>query len=489
MSESSFRTASDALTLLRNRQVSSLELVDACISRIESLNPKLNAVVATDFDRARASARQADAARADGNELGPLHGLPMTIKDSLETAGLVTTSGAPELRDHVPEEDAVAVHRVIEAGAIILGKTNLPTYAGDWQTFNPVYGVTNNPWDPNRTVGGSSGGSAASLAAGLIPLEIGSDIAGSIRTPAHYCGVYGHKPSHGIVPGRGHIPGPPGAKSEPDLAVVGPMARSAADLGLALDVIAGPDELSASGWKLDLPPPRAERLEDFRVGYWIDDPLSPIDSAVRTELEATVEALGPHVQLVDVDLPFTLSDIVPQYLRLLAGVVGGDMPVALRALTRMLLPYYALAERLGLHPDPIQMNAARGMHQSHADWNRANEGRSRLRWQCRSVFDEIDILLMPVTPVTAFPHQTGGNHLSRRIDVDGRKRPYMDHVSWISLATTAYLPATSAPVGVTPDGLPVNVQIVGPHLGDHTTIRFAELLTEVRGGFRAPPAL
>jgi amidase len=487
MDELSYRSASECLGLLRSSEVSSLELVDACIARIDALNPELNAVVAKDYERARMSARVADDARSRGEDLGALHGLPMTIKDSLETAGLVTTSGAPQLRDHVPKEDAVAVQRALDAGAIVLGKTNLPLYAGDWQTFNAVYGRTNNPWDVTRTVGGSSGGAAASLAAGFVPLEIGSDIGGSIRTPANYCGVYGHKPSHGIVPGRGHIPGPPGTKSEPDLAVVGPLARTAGDLRLALDVIAGPDTLVRDGWALELPEPRAGQLKDFRVAYWLDDPLCPIDSKVRGELETTIEALRPHVKLVDIGTPLQLERIVPIYLRLLMGVIGGDMPKPLRVLTRMLLPYYKLAERMGIQTDLIAKNAARGMHMSHADWNRANEGRTRLRWQCHELFKDIDVLLTPVGPVTAFPHQTGGNHLSRRIIVNGQKRPYMDHVSWIALATTAYLPATSAPVGVTPDGLPVNIQVIGPYLGDKTTIRFAELLTNIRGGFHPPP--
>ena len=489
MDELRYRSASEWLALLRDGDVSSAELVDACIARIEAANPALNAVVAKDYDRARETAQLAAAARAKGETLGALHGLPMTIKDSLETAGLVTTSGAPELRDHVPQQDAVAVHRAIEAGAIVLGKTNLPIYAGDWQSYNPIYGRSNNPWDVTRTVGGSSGGSAASLAAGFVPLEIGSDIGGSIRTPAHYCGVYGHKPSHGIVPGRGHIPGPPGTKSEPDLAVVGPLARTAGDLQLALDVIAGPDELSRAGWTLNLPSPRAERLNDFRVGYWLDDPLCPIDSSVRDELEATIEALRPQVKLVDIGEPLRLERIVPLYVRLLMGVIGGDMAMPLRAMTRMLLPYYALAERLGIKPDLVTMNAARGMHQSHSDWNRANEGRTKLRWQCHELFEDIDVLLTPVVPVVAFPHQTEGNPLSRRITVNGEKRPYMDHVCWAALATAAFLPATSAPVGVTPDGLPVNIQVIGPFLGDRTTIRFAELLAELRGGFQPPPPL
>jgi amidase len=487
MNELGYRSASECLTLLRRGEVSALELVDSCIARIEALNPEINAVVAKDYERARERARAADAAQAKAEDLGPLHGLPMTIKDSLETEGLVTTSGAPELRSHVPSENAVAVQRVVDAGAILLGKTNVPLYGGDIQTFNAVYGRTNNPWDLTRTVGGSSGGSAASLAAGFIPLEIGSDIGGSIRTPANYCGVYGHKSSHGIVPGRGHIPGPPGTKSEPDLAVVGPLARTAADLRLALDVIAGPDALARDGWALELPPPRAERLEDFRVAYWFDDPLCPIDSKVRDELESTIEALRPHVKLMDIGATLQLERIVPIYIRLLMGVMGGDMPKPLRALTRMVLPYYALADRLGVKADLVTKNAARGMHLPHSEWNRANEGRTRLRWQCHELFRDIDVLLTPAGPVTAFPHQTGGNPLSRRITVNGQPRPYMDLVCWAALASAAYLPATSAPIGISPEGLPVNIQIIGPHLGDKTTIHFAELLANIKGGFHPPP--
>lgn len=230
MTMSGIRSATDWLAQLRDRQVSSQELVESCIARIEAENPKINAVVATDYERATQRARVCDDAHARGEDLGPLHGLPMTIKDSIETASLVTTSGAPELRDHIPAENAVATQRLVDAGAIILGKTNLPTYATDWQTYNAVYGLTCNPWNLERTVGGSSGGAAAALAAGLIPLELGSDFSGSLRVPASHCGVSSHKPTYGLVPFRGHIPPPSGTKSVPDLAVLGPMARNPSDL-------------------------------------------------------------------------------------------------------------------------------------------------------------------------------------------------------------------------------------------------------------------
>jgi amidase len=483
------QTAGEWLAQIRSGAMSAQQAVEHCIARIESVNPAINAVVARDFERARDRARAADAATVRGAFWGPLHGLPVTIKDSLETEGLVTTSGAPALRGYRPKQNAVSVQRLVDAGAIILGKTNLPLYAGDWQSDNAVYGRTNNPWNPERTVGGSSGGAAAALAAGLVPLELGSDIAGSIRTPAHYCGVYGHKPTHGIVPVRGHIPGPPGTKTEPDLAVVGPMARSAADLELALDVLAGPDVLEAPGWRLELPPARAESLKDFRVGVWLEDPLSPLDAAVRRELEATIKALRPHARIVDVKLPFALADIVPMYTRLLMGVMSAGMPRSLHRLSRVAALYYDLAEFIGLKVDPVASAYARGMVQSHEDWVRTHEARNRLRWRCNELFQQIDVLLTPVVPITAFSHQTGVPFHKRRITINGQPRPYLDHIPWIALATLAGLPATSAPVGVASDGLPVNLQIIGPALGDRTTLRFAQLMAQVRGGFQAPPII
>src|ERR1700678_24335 len=247
-----FATATELTLALRDRTVSSRELLDHLLSRVDQHNPGLNAIVALDADRARAAATAADEATAKGEATGPLHGLPMTVKDVWETEGLVTTSGAPELKDYVPETDALAVGRLKAAGAIIFGKTNTPLYAGDFQTFNDVYGRTNNPWDTSRTVGGSSGGAAAAVAAGLTPLELGSDIGGSIRNPAHFNGVYGLKPSWGVVPSRGHIPGPPGTLVESDVNCNGPLARSLDDLGLGLGVLAGPVPEDAAGWRLDL---------------------------------------------------------------------------------------------------------------------------------------------------------------------------------------------------------------------------------------------
>ena len=471
----------------RRGDVSAVELVDEAIARIEALNPRLNIVVATAFERARTQAIAADAALAAGEPVGSLHGLPITVKDSFETANLVTACGAPKLRDHRPDTDAVAVDRLTEAGAIVLGKTNVPLFASDWQSYNAVYGLSRNPWDPERTVGGSSGGAAAALAAGLVPLEIGSDIAGSIRIPAHFCGVYGHKPSHGIIPLRGHIPGPPGTLATPDLMVAGPMARTPQDLRLALQLLAGADALNSSGWNLELPPPRGRHLKDLRVAYWLDDPRSPLEAAVRAELEATVDALRSKSNIVEIDIPFKLDEILEIYAPLLMSMFTDRLPAPVRYLATAASPLVTLSERLGLSFDPVRSGTQAGTGLSHHDWLDLNERRTRLRSVCRELFNEVDVLLTPVVAFTAPRHNTRGNLYTRSVRVDGKRRRYTDHFSWIALATTAYLPATSAPVGVTPEGLPVNVQIIGDYLDDQTTIQFAELLAEIRGGFQPPP--
>ena len=488
--DSRYWSAAECVSALRRGDVSSVELVDEAIARIEALNPRLNIVVASDFERARAKAVAADEALAAGQPVGPLHGLPITVKDSFETAGLVTTCGAPELRYHVPDADAVAVERLSEAGAIILGKTNVPRFLADWQTNNDVYGLTSNPWEPERTVGGSSGGAAAALAAGLVPLEIGSDVGGSIRIPAHFCGVYGHKPSHGIVPLGGHLMGPPGTPPAPDLLVAGPMARSPQDLSLALELMAGADTFNSSGWTLKLPPPRGRDLKELRVAHWFDDPRSPLERAVRAELEATLAALRSVANVVEVDIGFTLDEILEVYVPLLVQIFFDIEPAPVRYLTRTASPaagVLRLSKRLGYDLDPIRVGSLAGAGLSHRGWLDLNERRTRLRRACRTLFREVDVLLTPAAAFAAPHHNITGNKYTRSIRVDGKRRPYTDHLCWPALATTAYLPATSAPVGVTPEGLPVNVQIVGDYLDDHTTIKFAELLAEVRGGFEPPP--
>lgn len=468
---------------IRNREVGSRELLDLFLSRIERLGGDVNAVVTLDVERARAQADEADEAAARDEFFGPLHGLPITIKDSIETARLRTTSGYEPLTAHVPEANAVAVQRLVEAGAIVFGKTNLPTLAGDAQSYNPIFGVTRNPWDLARTPGGSSGGSAAALAAGLTGLELGSDIAGSVRHPANWCGVYAHKPTHGIIPNRGHIPGPPGALSEVDLAVLGPMARAPEDLDLALDIMAGPLPDRATAWSLALPPPRHEELADYRVAVWLDDAACPVDDEVKACLTRTVEALRSAGVTVreNVRPPIAFGDMVRTYQQLLFPLFLAGVPEAEIAQLR------EVAASLPDDDGPVARMARFAML-SHREWLLAHEERERLRRLCAAYFRDVDVLLCPVDPCVAIPHDHREPMGLRTITVNGAERPYMDVIGWITLATMAHLPATVAPVGLTPAGLPVGMQIVGPYLEDRTPIDFACHLADLLGPAPVPPA-
>jgi len=264
-----FWPATRLAAAVRRRELGSEELLDHYLERIGRLNPAINAVVTLDEERARAEARTADRATVAGGPLPPLHGLPVTIKDALATAGLRSTGGATELAEHVPTVDAPVVASLRRAGAIVFGKTNLPRWSGDLQSFNALFGTTNNPWDLTRTPGGSSGGAAAAVAAGLTSFEIGTDIGGSIRLPAAYCGVYGHKPSFGLVPGLGYLDHARGGTTEADVNVLGPLARSAEDLELLLGLIAGPTPDRAPAWRVELPPARHRSLAEYRVAAWL----------------------------------------------------------------------------------------------------------------------------------------------------------------------------------------------------------------------------
>jgi len=485
VSDLTTRSASDLARAIRGRAISSRELLDAFAARIDEYNPSLNAVVTLDLERAGRRALEADEATAHGKSWGPLHGLPVTIKDSLETEGMKTTAGFPPLADHVPARNAVAVQRAVDAGAIVFGKTNLPVLAGDWQSYNPLFGVTCNPWDRERTPGGSSGGSATSVAAGFTAFEIGSDIGGSIRVPAHWCGVYGHKPTHGIIPARGHIPGPPGMLSEPDLSVIGPLARSAEDLDLLLGVMAGPLADRARAWTLSLPPPRRTNLADYRVAAWLDDASFSIDDSVRAVLGQTVAALRAAGATVDENARpgFSLAEIVDVYLQLLYPVFLAGFPAQTFAeLSELARTFPADAA------DPVALMARYGTA-THRDWLGANEVRQHARAAFADFFTRYDVLLLPVNQLPAIAHDHSEPFVGRTLSINGVTQPYTDLFAWIAPATAALLPATSAPVGLTAAGLPVGIQIVAPYLEDRTAIDFAQRLGKVIGGFTAPPQL
>jgi amidase len=483
--ELAYRTAGELVKALADRQISARELLDAAIARIEALDPKINAVVVRDFDRARQAADTADAALARG-ERRPLLGAPMTVKESFNAAGLPTTWGNPKFKDWRPDFDALAVQRLKAAGAIILGKTNVPLGLSDWQSYNDVYGTTNNPWDLGRTPGGSSGGGAAALAAGFVPLEFGSDIFGSLRAPAHFCGVFSHKRSLDLVPQRGA--GPPQTPAIPvrgDLAVLGPMARSATDLALELAVVAGPDELMEGiGYKLALPPPRHERLEDFRVLVIDTHPLCPTATSVRAALAGLADRLAKRGCQIHHDSP-KLPDLVETtrvYYELLMAFSGADMPAQAREHVE------AAAKALPSEDRSLSASQLRGLATDHAEWVRTGWIRQGLRARWQALFEDVDVVLCPPMPTVAFPHDHTLQR-TRQLDIDGKKVPYIDQGAWVGVATLMGFPVTTAPIDRAESGLPIGVQIVGGYLDDRTTIAFAGLIERQFGGFTPPPKM
>ncbi|GAB3497741.1 amidase [Amycolatopsis cihanbeyliensis] len=473
--------AGEQLAALARREVSSTELLEVHLGRIRRFNPELVAVATLDEDGARARAAEADTAAARGAWLGPLHGLPVTVKDTLETAGLRSTAGAAELAGHIPDVDADAVGLLRAAGAVLVGKTNAATYAADAQTTNPVFGTTRNPWDPGRSPGGSSGGAAAAVSAGFTALDLSSELSGSIRLPAHCCGVFGLRPSHGIVPARGHIPRAPGSLTSNDMVTVGPIARTARDLELALDVLTGPARTRAGGWRLVLPPPRARSLSGYRIGVWLDDPLCPVEAAVGEVLQAAVDALATAGGRVAETRPVDRAEHDRLYLRLLHGATCLAPP------QEVFEHDCVRAGELGAEDDSFEAWQLRGRTQRHRDWLLADEQRARQRASWHEFFTEYDALLCPVSPVPAIPHDTTPDVAARRITVNGQPRPYLDQIRWSCLASMAGLPAASVPAGRSPAGLPIGLQVIGPRLEDRTVLDIATRVAELTGGFQPPP--
>ncbi|QHC23949.1 amidase [Streptomyces sp. GS7] len=449
------------LQALAARTVSSRELLDLHLDRIAG--SPLNAVIALDPEAARGAAHAADQRRANGRPGGPLDGLPMTVKDSFETRGLRTASGSPDLRDHLPQRDADAVARLRTAGAIIMGKTNLPAYCQDLHTDNALFGATRNPHHPERTAGGSSGGPAAAVAAHLTPLELGSDLAGSLRLPAHYCGVHALRPTHGLIPSRGHIPRPPGWLTSSDLLTPGPLARHPRDLRIALDVLAGPAEADAVAWRLELPAPAHERIADYRIGVWSDDAHCPVDTATRTLVEDLAQRLrGAGARIDTDDRPVDLPGSDTLFQRLLhANAAGTAEDDAFRR---------DCDEAAQLPPEDASPRAQflRLRTQRHRDWIRANEDRARMREGWAAYFRRHDALITPAAPTAAIGQG------ARSLTVDGRERGFFDQTGWLNLAGHMGLPAAVVPLGTDPDGLPLAVQIIGPRLADRTVLDLAE---------------
>ena len=445
---SPFDSASSIAAAIQDGRVSAVDVLELYLGRIDASNPEINAVVALDAEGARARAQEADEALANGESWGPLHGVPFTVKDTTNVEGLATTVGNPAFADLVAEEHATVVQRLVDAGAIVFGKTNTPLLAGDWQTYNALFGTTNNPWDLSRTPGGSSGGPAAALAAGLTGFEVGDDLAGSLRIPAHFTGVFSHMPTVGLIPMDGHfsrfaVPQPP----EPPghiFGTIGPMARSAEDLLLLFDIVSGLEGEA-------LPAPRANALGDYRVGAWLTDAVVDTDSEVLVVLEALVSQLR--------DAGVSVEDVAP------------IDDLSAQAINHRLLRF-AMTGRLPLPEDEI---------------NALLDDRDAVAQQWNAFFEDYDVLIAPVTRVVAIEHDQLGNSLTRTILVNDEEVEYQSLDVWPSIAGYPILPATTVPVGLSSSGLPVGVQIIGPSMEDRTTLDFAVRLSEVTGGFQAPP--
>lgn len=451
-----FKSATELTGAIRRGEISALDLLDLYLNSIERNNDSINAVVALNVDAARARAAEADKALAQGNIWGPLHGLPMTVKEAFEVVGMPATAGDPELKNHMPDRNAIAVQRLIDAGAIIFGKTNVPYRCLDFQSYNKIYGTTNNPWDLTTTPGGSSGGSTAALTAGFTPLELGSDLGGSIRIPAHYSGVFGHKPTFGIIPRYGHLAPIPGELSTElmpsiPLGVVGPLARSATDLELSLLVLTDSSRADDSDRGPDILPPRKERFKDYRVAVWFTDnsPAAEIDEGVLNLLQKTVMKLR-------------------------------DSGLEVNEKAR---PELQLWETIHLRNE-IRNEIMAGILPLN---NRLVEKQENQQSKWASFFNEYDVLLTPVAPTVAFPHNHKEPLINRRLNINGKKKPYLDNLAWISMATVSGLPATVVPIGLSESGLPVGIQIIGARLEDRTTIAFAKGLSNLVGGFKTPP--
>ena len=455
-------SATEQAAAIARRHLGAVELLDAFVERIAAVNPQVNAVCTLAIEPARLLAKAADEATARGESTGPLHGLTVTIKDALETAGIVSTGGAAALRDYVPAVDAPAVAAAKAAGAIVFGKTNLPEWSGDLQTYGGLFGTTNNPWDLTRTPGGSSGGAAAAVATGMTSFEIGTDIGGSVRVPAAYCGVFGHKPSHGIIPTLGYLDSVGGGTTELDVNVFGPMARSADDLALLVDVLAGPTPARSPAWRLELPRSTVKSLRGLRVAAWFDEPAIEIDHEMRSILHDVASAISGAGARVD---RAARPDI--------------DVRTAWTEGARLISAALAVGRTEDVAPNVAQLG--------HHEWHLIDRRRAARRLAWDVLFRDFDVVLCPVTCLAAFEHLHSGTWDDRMIEVNGHPARYVQLEAWPALIGSALLPSTSTPVGRTAGGLPIGMQVVAPYLHDHTAIAVAGLITEVVGGYAPPP--
>jgi amidase len=478
MTELVFKSALEMGRLLKRRKISSKDLLQACLDQYARYNSAVNAVVLTDIDAGKRLAAAADRRYKKGEALGPFDGVPMTAKESFDWALHPSTWGNPKYRNNIAKLDAEALRRMTNQGAVMWGKTNVPLDLADWQSFNEIYGTTNNPWDLTRAPGGSSGGAAAALATGMSALEIGSDIGASIRNPAHYCGVFGHKPTYGVVPYQGHLL--PGIVMPSDITVAGPMARSAKDLTAMMDILAGSEQ---RGIQVKLQRSEKKTLKDFRVAVKLSSTVSEVDQAVSHKILEAAEFLKKRVKKISFEAApaFTDAEAYEIYITLLRATASRKLTDA---------EYSAAHSKAAALPHRDKSYVAmmtRAFALSHRDWLKVNERRHQMRLLWDNFFDEWDVLLCPAAASAAFPHDQVGERHERFIEVNGKRVSTIDQRFWAGYSCGYYLPSTVAPLGLTAQGLPTGVQIITREYGDYTSLKFAELLEQELGGFIAPP--
>jgi amidase len=470
-----YATARQMLADLNAKRVSARELLDAHVARNDRLAKSINAVTVTDLERARTDAQAIDDARAKGTAVGALAGIPMTIKDGYDVEHMPATAGFPPFASRDKNcIDAELAARARGAGAVIWGKTNVPIFLSDWQSYNAIYGTTNNPYDVTRVPGGSSGGAAAALATGITPLEIGSDIGGSLRTPANFCGVTALKPTWGVLPMRGHVPPPPGIDAEVDLGVGGPMARNIDDLKLLWSVLNKSSET-----------PRRD-VKDTRVAVWDEDPLLPLSREVKDAVARAADALARQGATVEtIKAPVDTRELLINYVWLLNSIIGAGFPESV--LNEMAKTREADLKAFAAAREPWSRELGRLATTARTDEvMAAQRARQALKDQMKSFFQSYDAILMPVGPVTAFRHDHSEPFYERHIDVDGRSEIYGTMLGWIALATALHLPSMAVQAGRTKGGMPVGVQIVGPLNGENRLFDFAAAVEEGAGGFSPP---
>jgi amidase len=476
-----FKSALELGRMLKQRKISAKELLQACLDQYARHNDRVNAVVVTDVDRAFRSAAAADRRLKRDAALGPFDGVPMTIKESFDWAGHPSTWGNPKYRNNIAKVDAEVLRRMTDQGAVMWGKTNVPLDLADWQSFNEIYGTTNNPWDVTRAPGGSSGGSAVALATGMSALEIGSDIGASIRNPAHYCGVFGHKPTYGVVPYRGQLL--PGIVMPADITVAGPLARSAKDLTAMMDILVGSEGTAARGRQILLPRAGQKTLDDFRVAVKLSSPVSEVDQAVQDRIFEAAALLKKRAKKVSFEAAPAFSDAEAYeiYITLLRATASRKLTDA---------EYegnVSKAKELSHSDKSYVAMMTRAFALSHRDWLKVNERRHQMRILWDQFFDDWDVLICPAAASAAFPHDHIGERYERYIDVNGKRVSTIDQRFWAGYSCGYYLPSTVVPLGLTPQGLPTGVQIITREYGDYASLKFAELLEKEIGGFKAPP--